>query len=299
MLRKFVLPVCLIGVGAVGAFLIACGSSSSPAKNSACSGTYNIVGDWQGSITANGASDDLIGVINAAGDGAFVDSAADILTVSSLTGACSFTSTVGVYASIEGGGPATSTGTATGNVTSASAISGSETTNGATGTFSFSSYNPLGTGSVTAISENNTSSFYIEGQREDYNVPVSVSGTSSSMTVSGTDVFECDFNGTFTEESTNNVYDVNLVVSGTGCNPDEVVAGTYTGIGFESDSDLLGLLGVGEQATGPYLYAILTANSAPFVMEILPPAVPGDRAHHQQRSTNFSKVLGLPRHVSR
>jgi hypothetical protein len=303
MLRKFSLPLSLICVGAIAASLIACGSSSSSSKNNGCTGTYNVVGDWHGSVTVNGSSADFTGAINAAGDGAFVDSAADILTVGSLTGACSFSSTLGVYESIENpDGPATATGNATGNVTSASAINGSETTAGTTGTFSFTSYNPLGTGSVTGIPEI-TSAFYIEGQVEDYNVPVTVGGTSSSITVSGADILGCAFNGTFTEESTNNVYDVSLTISnntGTTCEANTVVAGTYTGVGFESNSDILGDLGLGLTPTGPFLYAILTSGSQPFVMEVLPPfTVSGDRAYRPPDPANFNQIFGFSKNVSR
>lgn len=302
MLRKFALPLSLICVGAIAAFLIACGSSYNSAQNNTCTGTYSIVGDWQGSVTISGSSAKFTGVVNAAGDGAFVDSAADILTVSSLTGACSFSSTLGVYESIENpDGPAAASGTATGNVTSASAINGSETTEGTTGTFSFTSYNPMGTGSVTAISEN-TSTFYIEGQMEDYNVPVTVSGTSSSITLSGADNLGCAFDGTFSEESTNNVYDVKLIISnnlGTTCEANGVVAGTYTGAGFESNSDILGDFGLGEVPSGPFLYAILTSGSQPFVMEVLPPPTQsGDRAHRLSHPTDFNQIFGLSKNVS-
>lgn len=301
MLRKFALPLSLICVGTIAAFLIACGSSYNPVKNG-CTGTYSIVGDWRGSVTISGSSASFTGVISAAGDGAFVDSAADLLTVSSLTGTCSFSSPLGVYESIENpDGPATASGTATGNVTSASAINGSETTEGTTGAFSFTSYNPLGTGSVTAISED--TSFYIEGQTEDYNVPVTVGGTSSSITVSGADILGCSFNGTFTEESTNNVYDVQLTISnnsGTTCEANTVVAGTYSGVGFESNSDILGDLGLGLTPTGPFLYAILTSGSQPFVMEVLPPfTVSGDRAYRPSNHANFNQIFGFSKNVSR
>lgn len=302
MIRKIALPLSLICVGAIAAFLIACGSSYNSAKNNGCTGTYNVVGDWRGLVTVSGSSADFAGAINAAGEGSFVDSAADILTVSSLTGACSFSSTVGVYESIENpSGPATATGAATGNVSSASAISGSETTNGTSGTFSFTSYNPLGTGSVTGIPEI-TSAFYIEGQTEDNNVSATVGGTSSNITVSGADNLGCTFNGTFVEESTNNVYDVQLVISNTPgqtCEANTVVAGTYTGVGFESNSDILGDLGLGLTPTGPFLYAILS-SSHPFVMEVLPPfTVSGDRAYRTSDPANFNQIFGLSKNVSR
>ena len=303
MLRKFVLPLSLICVGAIAALLVGCGSSNNSAKNNACTGTYSIVGDWKGSVTISGSSASFTGVVNAAGVGAFVDSAADILTVSSLTGACSFSSTLGVYESIENpDGPATASGTATGNVTSASAINGSETTEGTTGAFSFTSYNPLGTGSVTGIPEI-TSSFYIEGQTEDYNVQATVGGTSSSITVSGADTLGCTFNGTFVEESTNNVYDVQLDISNTPdqtCEANTVVPGTYTGVGFESNSDILGVLGLGLTPTGPFLYAILTSGSQPFVMEVLPPfTVSGDRAYRPSDPATFNHIFGFSKNVSR
>ncbi len=304
MLRKSAPLLGIVVVAAIAAFLMGCGSSnSSSSKNNACTGTYNIVGDWQGSVTVSGSSADFSGVINSAGEGAFVDSAADLLTVSSLTGTCSFSSTLGIYESIENpNGPATASGSATGNVTSSSAINGSETTNGTTGTFSFTSYNPLGTGSETAIPEN-TSSFYIRGQTEDNNVQATVSGTGSSITVSGADGLGCTFNETFAEESTNNVYDVQLMISSTPgqtCQANTVIPGTYTGVGFESNSDILGVLGLGLMPTGPFLYAILTSGSQPFVMEVLPPfTASGDRAHGPSHPANFNQIFDLSRNVFR
>lgn len=265
MLRNSALLLAAVPVCAIAVFMIACGSSSSPSGTQQCTGTYTVVGDWQGTLTSSGSpADDLFGVINTAGGTVLFDNEADILTLDAITGACSFSAAVGAYASIENGG-LTGTGTATGNVTSDTSFNGTVSVNGASSALSFTSYNPLGTGSVTADPGIDVFG-YVEGQALD-SLLLSLGGTSSSITFTGTDASDCTVNGTFTEETAYNVYDVTYDVTGTGCVAQAVPAGNYTGVGFESDSDILA---VTEGATGTYLYAVITSSSAPFVLEIPP-----------------------------
>lgn len=72
--------------------------------------------------------------------------------------------------------------------------------------------------------------------------------------------------GTFTQEGSNNVFDVTMTITGTGC-PMGQAPGTVTGLGFESNSDYFDLNGF---QPSTYLYADLL-GSAPFVIEIYPP----------------------------
>lgn len=277
MLRKSVVVFSVLCIAATGAFMIGCGSSTpAPAK---CTGTFTVVGDWQGTLSTSGNSDDLFGVINSAGNATFFDSLADMIVVPGISGACSFSQTLTAYASTVPGPPATGTGTAAGNVTSDSAIAGSVAINGTTSSFSFASYTPEA--SLSVPSGNTLAS--VQGQIVD-NLILTFSGTTTSMTFTGTDALNCTFNGTFTEEAVSNVYDVTFAVSGTNC-----TAVSYTGSGFESSADLLG---VGGGATGAYLYGMMTSTSTPFVFEVIPGG--GDaarRVHVRASQTGFRNLF--------
>jgi hypothetical protein len=288
MIRHCALFLSLVSMVLFASLIISCGGSSHSGPTP-CTGTFNVVGDWQGSVTSGGSSDALVGTIDSSGNAVFFDSSADIATVSPLTGACSFSSTLSLYASIESGTPGTETGTATGNVTSDTAFNGTESVNGTSGTFSFSSYSPLGTGSVTAVS--GTVGAEVEGQTTD-GLILTLGGSSSSITFSGTDASNCTFNGTFTQEGTNNVYDVAFNVAGAGC-----TASNFTGVGFEGDSSLLADVTGG---SGTYLYAVFPSSSAPFVVEVLPSGADTlKHVHNPRMSTSFSKVFGFNGHLSR
>ena len=124
MLRKSVVFFSVLCIAATGAFMIGCGGSSTPAP-AKCTGTFTVVGDWQGTLSGGGASDSLFGTIDSAGNATFFDSLADMIVLPGITGACSFSETLTAYASTVPGPPASSSGTATGNVTSDSSITGS------------------------------------------------------------------------------------------------------------------------------------------------------------------------------
>jgi hypothetical protein len=275
---------CLILIAAFG---IGCGSSSSK-KTVACTGTYTVVGDWQGTVSANGTTTDLIGVINSTGDAVFFDDEADIAALPSITGACSFTGADSLYASEESGASGTLSGTATGNVTSDTAINGTETANGTSGTFDFAAYSPLGSGSVTALSGSLLAN--VEGQVVD-DLLLTFSGTRGSISYTGTDN-QCTFAGTFTQESTNNVYDVTFNVSGSSCTTENL-----TGVGFEADSDLLGVYG-DTPPTGTYFYAVVTATSAPFVLEVAPTGCRDCQVRRRKQSAS-NQIFGFARHLAR
>ena len=263
MLRKVALFLCFASLVLFSCLIVSCGGSSSSGPRPCTGGPYNVVNDWQATVSANGTTDSLDGVITSTGDGVFFDSFADIVTLPGMTGACSYSGALTAYASTNPGPPGTATGTASGNFTSATAFTGTETTNGITGNVTLGSYAPL-SGSVNVPTT--SVSALIEGQvATDFVNFLVIGGTSSAITYSGTDQASgCTVGGTFTEEGANNVYDVTFNIT-----PTSTCSGTYTGVGFESSSDLLGVYT--NPATGTYLYAIITSSSAPFVMEIYPP----------------------------
>ncbi len=287
MARTCLFWISLISLTALAGFTLACGGSSNTPPPTACTGTFNVIGDWQGTATEGTSSDPLVGVINSSGHAVFFDSVADIAVLPGITGACSFSGTLTAYASLESpGGVQTVPGTATGNVNSATSITGSDVANGTTTALSFSTYTPLST--LTPVS-GNTSAF-VEGQVQDL-LSLAVGGTTSSITFSGSGVESgCTVNGTLTEEGANNVYDVTYDISGTnaGC------TGNLTGVGFESSSDLF----VGSNNPGTYVYAIITSGtSAPFVVEIVPSGGDVRDLHHQPNPAS-RRVFGFNKHES-
>jgi hypothetical protein len=289
MLRNFFLSLLLICLGAWCAFTVGCGSSNS--STTSCTGSYTVVGDWQGTLGSGSDQVSLVGVINSSGDAAFFDNIADIAVLPTISGACSFSGTATLYSSTEDpGGVDTASGSVSGNVTSDSALNGSGTINGTSFPFSLASYSPLS--SVTALSGETFG--YAIGQPETDDMSLTLSGTSNSITFAGTDAFGCSISGTFTEESTNNVYDVTYDVG----NTDSCTGpGNLTGIGFESSTDLLD---VDENGSGTYAYAIITSSAGPFVLEIVPSGdSSGHRSHQIKPAANFHNLFGFTPHFAK
>ena len=291
MLRRFAVFLCFASLVLFSCLIVSCGGSSSSGPKPCTGGPFNVQGDWQANVTANGVLDPLVGVINASGEAAFFDSGANIATLSGVTGACSYSGTLTLYASDFPGPAATATGTAFGNFTSATAFTGGETTNGIRGSVNLNSYAPL-TGSVNVPTT--SVSGLVEGQINDSLTALVIGGTSSGITYSGTDLLGCTVGGTFTEEGTNNAYDVTYDISG-----NSPCAGNFTGVGFESNSDLLNFY-AGTPATGTYLYAIFPSSSGSFVVEIYPPLVAGSSVARQQRqTTGFLDIFNMSRYRAR
>jgi len=86
------------------------------------------------------------------------------------------------------------------------------------------------------------------------------------MNFSESDGDTCDVTGTFTQEGSNNVFDVSMTFTGASC----VITGTQTGLGFESTTDYFTMNG---SAAVTYLYADLLATGSPVVLEIFPSSV--------------------------
>jgi hypothetical protein len=272
MLRKFLLPLCLFSLGAWCATTFGCGSSSS----TKCSGgPYDVVGNWQSTFNVGDASLTGYGVINSAGLALFFDNSAigfqtgDTLELPNISGSCAFSGDFTIYAepgSVPPGNSIAVTDTASGNVASSTAISGTFTGTTA-GKFSAAPFSPLSSaptalsGSMTAESEGT-----INGNAVLLDLTFASAGSGDSMSFSGSDGNTCNVTGTFTQEGSNNVFDVSATFTGASC----VITGTQTGLGFESSTDYFTMNG---NAAGTYLYADLLATGSPVVLEIFPSSV--------------------------
>lgn len=280
VIRQSALFLCLLTMVLLASLIISCGgtSNSMVSVKPGCTGQLNVVGDWQGSLfSGNHIGGNVAGTIDSSGNAVFFDNLADILVMNPITGTCSFSATATVYSSIENGIRVTSS-TATGNVNSATSISGTLSGNPMT----LSAYNPMGTGSPQPISGSTIA--VIEGQRQDQ-LLLALSSSNGNINFSGTDVNGCSFSGGFAPAGASDLYVATLVVFGSGC-----VQAQILGPGFESDSDLLGVNG---NATGTYLYGVLFINiNTPFVMEIVPPTASDSLRHAvRPRGTNsFSRT---------
>ena len=272
MRRSFMLFSGFLSLMLIAVLTISCGGSSNSTLKQGCTGgPYNVVGDWQITISDNGGgSASGYGAIDSSGLALFFDnsqstaSTGDTVQLPTISGACSFTGDLTAYA--EPGGPASGsviTDSAQGNVTSASAINGTFTGSGTnpSGTFSLSPLAAL-TGSASAISGAKTGAVQgaLNGQPVLLAVTFSPTGTNAGMSFASTVVGLCGATGTFTQVSTANVFDVSITLSGSGCG----ITGTFTGIGFESSADYFDVHGNNPDT---YLYADILDSTNTFVIE--------------------------------
>ncbi len=267
-MRKFVLSLSFISLVFMCAMLTNCGSSSSSSSVGTGGGPYNVVGNWQTNVTAGGGSVPFVGVINSQGlallfgdvvpDMEDIDYVGDTWELPTITGASSFSGTTSMYAALGTqlpGGGTVDTVSMQGTVNSATSISGKNSD----GSFTLSAYSPL-SGSATAFS-GKTSGWFDENG---FNLAFTPTGSGQSMSFTGSNTFGCDISGSFTQEATNNVFDVSMTITGTVDCP---ITGSMTGLGFESNSDYFD---INEFQPGTYLYADML-GSTPFVFEIYQP----------------------------
>jgi hypothetical protein len=272
MFRRFLLSLAVISLAAWCAISIACAGSSS--KSNCTGGPYNVVGNWQLTVTQNGGAPvTTYGAIDSAGLSLFFDNSSltgtgDTYQMPTITGSCSFSGNMTNYA--QPGGPRSgqsTTYTAKGSVTSATAINGTYSGSTNSGTFSAATFSPLA-GTLGAITGSKTGQ--VAGQLNNQsvllpNLVFSPTGTGASMSFNSTSNTTCNVTGTFTQVGTANVFDVSITFTSTGgggC----ALAGTFSGLGFQSNSDYFGF-----NANNPadtYLYANLLASSNTFVLEI-------------------------------
>lgn len=276
MSRKIILLSSIASLALLALITISCGTTSGSTNTACTGGPYDIVGNWQVTLTSSNGSDTLYGAIDSAGLAlAFDNNSAqqttgDTIELPTLTGTCSFSGTATAYAEPTGIAQSPEALTASGNVTSTTSITGSYS-GSATGTFTAAPFKPL-TGSVTTLSGSVTGE--AEGAPNGIGIldpftftPTSA-GTNSNMsfTTSLATSPNCTVSGTFTQVTTANVFDVSITFAGTSC----ALTGTFTGLGFESSTDYFGFT-TGTSATGPFLYADILASSNTFVMEFWVP----------------------------
>jgi hypothetical protein len=261
MSRNIVLSLSLVCLALIGVMTMSCGGSSSSGGGTG-SGPYDVVGNWQTTLSGSAGSASFVGAINSQGLAVlFADNPADPEFVGdtwelpTITGASSFSGMTSLYA--EPGtqlpwGGTVQTISMQGTVNSTTSITG-ENSNGS---FTLSPYLPL-TRSVTALTGAMVGE--IEGGADIFRLTFATGGSGQSMNFSGSGGF-CVVTGTFTQEGTSNVFDVSMIYESGGCPG----TGTVTGLGFESNSDYFQMNG---NAQGTYLYANILGSS-PYVLEI-------------------------------
>jgi len=261
MLRKLVLLVSALSLALIGVATINCGSTSNSTIKPCTGGPFNVVGDWNGTFTGSNGTTTAVGAIDSSGLAAFFDSTGDTALLPAITGTCSFSGTETLYASFLNGGT-TLTGTAQGNVNSTSSITGTETVNNASGTFTLASSAPLSV-APTAFSGPGWIG-QVGGGGDLLSLTFTPTGTGVGMTFTGIDITtNCTVSGAFTQQGTSNVFDIayNIAASGT------CTASTFKGIGFESSTDYFTVNG---NQAGTYLYADIQTSSGAFALEIYP-----------------------------
>jgi hypothetical protein len=266
---KFLWVLALAALIFIAALSIGC-ASSSPAQT--CGTLFNPVGNWQLTINdVGGGSLAGYGAIDSSGLALFFDTnasyggAGDTVELPVISGNCSFSGNMVAYAA-----PGTITNApiitdpALGTINSSTSISGSFTgmpTTNPSGTFSLAPFSPL-SGSVTAVSGAKTGTVKgtIGGQAVVLSLTFTPTGTGNDMSFTTANLAGCEANGTFTEQSASNVFDVSITFV-----PTCPITGTFTGLGFESSSDYFGL---NNGNADTYLYADILDSSNTFVMEI-------------------------------
>lgn len=268
-LSRWALFLSLASLTLIGVMAMSCGSSSSATKPTCTGGPYDVVGDW--AIDVGGVGGPYFpGVINTAGLGVFFEAnptnldrnAGSEIVIPSVTGACSFSENLTYYVTraVLGGGGAYPY-PVQGNVQSGPSISGTISEPDGPQTFVGippSPFTPTALTSTMSLVDTSSPASCLRPGCVQVQVVPSGTGNSADMTLSGTDGFNCNVSGTFTQEGSNaanlNVFDVSLTFTGTTCQ----VTGTK-GFGFESPSDYFNFTPY--PPSGTFLYA-MSANSA-------------------------------------
>lgn len=264
MLRKLAWLLPLVALLLIGAMTVSCSSSSSSTTvNPNCTGgPYDIVGNWQITVTPSGVTPVTgYGAIDTAGLAVFFDTAASTgntgatLQLPALTGTCYFTGNI-VSSPLPSSEAPTVTDTLQGNVVSATSI---------TGTFSGVSSGTVAATPLTPLSDSPTAltgalKGLPQGITDTLSLTFSATTPGVSMNFTGVDTNGCNITGSFIQVGTSNVFDVTYTAS--GADPSCIAS---TGIGFESNTDYFNVNG---GAAGTYLYADIMASTGPYVIEI-------------------------------
>ena len=290
MLRKLALPLSFVCLVLVAALITSCGSSNSHLGTSCTGGPFNVVGDWQGTLTTGGMKQNVTGVINSQGEALFFDSDSSssgdpafgsVAVLPAITGACSFSGTTTAYSSAGAGG-GTATGSTQGTVNSATSIDASVTVLSNVATFALSSFSPL-SGSPTSLVGSRGGA--IEGASPSLLPLTFTPGSGNNMTFTNDMALapNCSTSGTITQEGTTNIFDISIDFSGTaqGC----PAPATISGLGFESNTDYFGATGT-NPVPGTYIYAI--SSTSAFVLEVYPPPTVGAQLNMRSPVHSFA-----------
>ncbi len=245
----------------IAASLAGCGGSS-PVSNSGGTGggaAPSVVanGAYSGSYTVQGVgSSNIVGAIGQAGIGYFADSLGFVYVLPAIPSSGTISGSLTGYAppgqTFQSGQRVQQfavTGSASG--ATASTISGTFNGGGESGTFSLSS---LSISSATQASlTGQYSGAYWGSSGSRVNVTISSSGA-----ISGSDGLGCLLSGSATP-ATGNVLTITVSATGSGC------AGSLSGIGFASTSDLSGIF---SGAAGSYLYFGGSNTASAFAAEL-------------------------------
>ncbi len=270
MLNKFAPFICIASLVLIAAMTISCGSSSSATKPTCTGGPYDVVGVWYTNLYISGVYPVEAGVISQSGLALFFDNAGDENIMTGITGACSFsdnlTLDIGLVNYPVGGNSYSFP--VQGNVQPGPVITGTISDPSGPQSFVYAPYpqgiTPTALNSSMTLIDTSAPSF--NGASVQVQVVPSGTGNIADITLSGTNGLDCSLAGTFKQEGSNaqnlNVFDVSLTFTGTTC----PVAGTITGLGFESPGDYFNFTHF--PPTGTFLYA-MSADSAN-VFELYP-----------------------------
>jgi len=224
--------------------------------------TAAVQGVWIGSYSINGTSGStpVIAVIAEGGYAFFYDEFGNVYVLPKLTGSTTLKGTLSAYAAFGGTFPDghTAESFSLSGTASDTSITGTFSGNGETGSFALTSLATQSTG-VSGLADlaGNAGGFYFG------------SGTAAvALTIQASDVFAgtdangCNLVGTFAKVQANPLL-VAVTVKSSGSSG--ACAGSMTGLGFVTDSDLGNLFG---GAAGNYLYVGVSNSNAAFAAEL-------------------------------
>ena len=237
----------------------ACGGGGGSSSNNSAPTTADVQGTWSGTYSISGGSSNVpvTSVIEQGGYGFFLDSQGVLYVLPSLSGNSPVSGTVTAYAPVGytfQNGQTQEQFSLTATVSS-SAIGGTFTGNGETGSFSLTPYTPFpGTPSIIA---GQWQGYYGGSGASAVDITVNANGS-----FSGNDALGCSITGSFTQVGNANLFSVSVTSTGAGC------AGNLNGLAFESSTDYFNLFG---GAAGIYYYVGVSNSSAAFVAELKAP----------------------------
>ncbi len=244
--------------------LAGCGGGGGGYSSSTPPAMIPVQGVYFGSYTINGTSGStpVYGAIQSGGYGYFANTQGVTYVLSSLTDSGTYSGTLTAYAPPGQTFPSgqnmanfSVSGTATDNGSYVTAVSGSFTGSGESGSFTIN-YQPITTNALSLSALAGSYSGYYWGSGST-SIALTVNASGS---FSGSDGYGCQLSGTLTPVPG---YDlVQVTASSTG---QPVCAGALSGLGFESTQDLSGQF---SHAAGTYVYVGASNAKAGFAAEL-------------------------------